>query len=212
MQQENKSEEKKQEIKTADRKEPLPKTEDDSLEEKKQEIKAEDKKEQLPKDEEKSLEELDDGIPLILISKEKKTFSVDKKSAYMSNYVKTLATGDKSSNEVLVDGVSSDILALVVEYITHHKGIVPPPIQRPLQHMDMAKVTEAWDAQFIDKIGFKTLLDLILGANYMDITCLLHLGCAKLATHIKGKNDAQIKDMFEAVGIKKAEGQPPRRA
>ena len=48
---------------------------------------------------------------------------------------------------------------------------------------------DSWDADFIDKIGKdrQNLYDLILAANYMDIKGLLHLGCAKVASLIKGQ-------------------------
>merc|ERR1739845_95182 len=34
------------------------------------------------------------------------------------------------------------------------------------------------------------------GANYMDIKSLLHLGCAKIATLIKGKSPEEIKKIL----------------
>ena len=47
---------------------------------------------------------------------------------------------------------------------------------------------DPFDADFIDRIGDnrQALYDLILAANYMDIKALLHLGCAKVASLIKG--------------------------
>merc|ERR1712098_260703 len=40
------------------------------------------------------------------------------------------------------------------------------------------------------------IFKLILGANYMDIHPLLHLGCAKIATLIKGKSPEEIKKIL----------------
>ncbi len=55
------------------------------------------------------------------------------------------------------------------------------------------------DADFIDKIGEtrQTLYDLILAANYMDIKSLLHLGCAKVASLIKGQPLEKIKEILD---------------
>jgi len=58
--------------------------------------------------------------------------------------------------------------------------------------------SDPWDAQYIDKIGDtrQDLYDLILAANYMDIKGLLHLGCAKVASLIKGQPLEKIKDIL----------------
>lgn len=55
------------------------------------------------------------------------------------------------------------------------------------------------DADYIDKIGEnrQRLYDLILGANYMDIKSLLHLGCAKVASLIKGQPLDKIKEILD---------------
>merc|ERR1711964_833960 len=53
-------------------------------------------------------------------------------------------------------------------------------------------------------------MGLILAANYMDIKSLLHLGCAKIATLIKGKSPEEIKKILgadeDAVNAGKKEG------
>jgi hypothetical protein len=41
------------------------------------------------------------------------------------------------------------------------------------------------------------LYDLILAANYMDIKSLLHLGCAKVASLIKGQPLEKIKEILD---------------
>lgn len=55
------------------------------------------------------------------------------------------------------------------------------------------------DADYIDKIGEtrQQLYDLILAANYMDIKSLLHLGCAKVASLIKGQPLEKIKEILD---------------
>ncbi len=64
------------------------------------------------------------------------------------------------------------------------------------------------DAEYIDKIGEtrQQLYDLILAANYMDIKSLLHLGCAKVASLIKGQPLEKIKEILDPnQGAKKAD-------
>jgi len=83
--------------------------------------------------------------------------------------------------------------------MNHHKGTEPPIIPKPLRSKEMKQVcSDPWDATYIDKIGEtrQDLYDLILAANYMDVKSLLHLGCAKVASLIKGQPLEKIKDIL----------------
>merc|ERR1711900_107535 len=94
-------------------------------------------------------------------------------------------------------GVSSEILKLIVNYLLHHKGKVPAEIAKPIRSVKMEKIVEdEWDATFINSQTKRTIFQIILGANYMDIKSLLHLGCAKIATMIKGKSPEEIKKIL----------------
>merc|ERR1712138_127935 len=87
----------------------------------------------------------------------------------------------------------------VIEYMEHHEGVEPDIIEKPLRSKVMKQVCkDSWDADFIDTIGDdrQQLYDLILAANYMDIKSLLHLGCAKVASLIKGEPLEKIKDIL----------------
>ncbi len=104
-----------------------------------------------------------------------------------------------TAEEVPIPGTKGAILTLVVEYMLHHQGIEPPIVEKPLRSKKMSDVCkDKWDAAFIDTIGEdrQKLYDLILAANYMDIKSLLHLGCAKVASLIKGMPLEKIKDIL----------------
>ncbi len=45
---------------------------------------------------------------------------------------------DATATELQMPGVKADILAKVVEYMNHHKGVEPPIIEKPLR----SKVTQ----------------------------------------------------------------------
>merc|ERR1712048_715312 len=93
--------------------------------------------------------------------------------------------------------VSGNILDLIVKYLKHHKGKVPAEIAKPIRSVKMEKIVEdQWDATFIDGLQKRQLFQLILGANYMDCKSLLHSGCAKVATMIKGKSPEEIKQIL----------------
>jgi len=163
--------------------------------------------------------DIDDGLgglddeesgELVLQSKagaNAQNINVSKKNAFISVLVKTSIENDSSATEVPLPGVEGAILKLVTEYMDHHKGVEPPIIDKPLRSKIMREVCkDSWDADFIDGIGDdrQKLYDLILAANYMDIKSLLHLGCAKVASLIKGQPLEKIKDIL-STGSKKEE-------
>merc|ERR1712212_899830 len=99
--------------------------------------------------------------------------------------------------KIEIKKVSADILKLIVAYLKHHKGTVPAEIAKPIRSVKMEKIVEdEWDAKFINNLSKRSIFQVILGANYMDIKSLLHLGCAKIATLIKGKSPEEIKKIL----------------
>jgi S-phase kinase-associated protein 1 len=150
---------------------------------------------------------LDDGCngpPIRLESKDKKGFRVERKHAFISTLVKTSVENDDKSDEIPIPGVTANILELVVNYMNEHKGVEPPIIEKPLKSKVMKdNCPHKWDAEYIDKIGDEnrqTLYNLILAANYMDIKSLLYLGCAKVASLIKGQPLEKIKEILDPEG------------
>ena len=104
---------------------------------------------------------------------------------------------DQKAKEIPIKKVNADILQLIVEYLKHHDGKVPQEIAKPIRSVKMERIVDdRWDAQFIDNMSKKTIFQVILGANYMDLPSLLHLGCAKIATLIKGKSPEEIKNIL----------------
>jgi len=145
---------------------------------------------------------------LKIVSKDKKEYDVERKNAFISTLIKTSLDTDPSATEVPIPGVASNILTEVIAYMNHHKGVEPPIIEKPLRSKVMKDVCkDPFDADFIDRIGEnrQSLYDLILAANYMDIKSLLHLGCAKVASLIKGQPLEKIKDILSTGAPAKTE-------
>merc|ERR1711964_952507 len=140
----------------------------------------------------------DDELTLISCDEESPAKSViSRKAALMCNLVKNIIEGDKTAKEIEIKKVSGPILNIIVEYLKHHDGKVPAEIAKPIISVKLEKLVEdAWDAELIEKQTKKTIFQIILGANYMDIKSLLHLGCAKIATLIKGKTPDEIKKIL----------------
>jgi len=144
----------------------------------------------------------DDKGPIITLkSSDGKAFEIPRNYAYLSNLVKTSLETDAAATELPLSGVKSDVLAKIVEYLIHHAGKEPGVPEKPLRSKNMKEVCAAhpWDADFIDAVAVskQSLYDVILGANYLDIKSLLHLGCAKVASLIKGVPLAKIKAILD---------------
>jgi len=140
----------------------------------------------------------DEEITLISCDAESPAkFTIGKKAAMMCNLVKNIIEGDQTAKEIEIKKVTGPILNLIVEYLVHHNGKVPAEIAKPIRSTKMEKIVEdKWDADFIDKQPKTTIYQIILGANYMDIKSLLHLGCGKIATLIKAKSPDEIKKIL----------------
>jgi len=142
--------------------------------------------------------ELDDSLVLVSsddVNGEK--FTIDRESAMMCNLVKSIIEGDSEAKMIEIKKVSTGILKLIVEYLKHHHGKSPAEIAKPIRSVKMEKIVEdEWDAKFINAQTKRNIFQIILGANYMDIKSLLHLGCAKIATMIKGKSPEEIKKIL----------------
>jgi len=153
-------------------------------------------------DDSEELGGLDDGDDeeLTLISDDDENprkFPISKRAAMMCNLVKNIIQGDQTAKEIEIQKVTGPVLNLIVEYLQHHNGKVPADINKPIRDVKMEKLVEdPWDAEFINKQTKKVIFQIILGANYMDIKSLLHLGCAKIATLIKGKSPEEIKKIL----------------
>jgi len=142
--------------------------------------------------------DVDDNLVLVSCDEDNsQEFTISRTAAMMCNLVKSIIEGDSEVKKIEIKKVSQDILALIVEYLKHHNGKVPAEIAKPIRSVKMAKIVEdEWDAEFINKMQKRTIFQIILGANYMDIKSLLHLGCAKIATMIKGKSPEEIKKIL----------------
>merc|ERR1712096_198269 len=124
-------------------------------------------------------------------------FYISRKAALMSELVKNIVEGDKTAKEIEIKKVNKVTLKWIVEYLKHHDGKVPTEIAKPIRSIKMVKIVEdPWDAEAINAETKKAIFQIILGANYMDIKSCLHLGCAKIATLIKGKSPEEIKKIL----------------
>lgn len=136
-------------------------------------------------------------VGLTLIAKDGGRFSVSRRSIRLSSLLSQVIESDQECTEVQIPGITSDILMHVVDFLEHYGGQAPPEIKRPLRSFQLREITTPWNAEFIEKLRFKELTGIINAANYLDLSCLLNLGCARVAIMIRGKSPERIKRIFE---------------
>lgn len=115
-----------------------------------------------------------------------------------SNTLRTSIEADLGEIAFPVPGIAPETMPDLIKYLQHHNGKELAPIPSPLRSREMKDVVfDPFDAEFINEVQGRNsqqpLYDLILAANYLDIRSLLHLGCAKVASLIKGKTKDEMK-------------------
>jgi S-phase kinase-associated protein 1 len=139
----------------------------------------------------------DDTTEAVLISSDGKEFTLQEKYTKISMVIKSSLETSKDKRIPLE--IKSDVLDEIVAYMKHHKGVDPLPIPKPLRSKIMSNVCEdKFDAEFIDRIGEnrKLLYRLIQDSNYLNINSLIHLGCAKIASMIKGEPVEKVSEIL----------------
>jgi Skp1 family, dimerisation domain/Skp1 family, tetramerisation domain len=106
---------------------------------------------------------------------------------------------DAIDRAIPLSGVSSSVLARVIEYCTFHVNdpIVPVPVEQ--SNKDEEKRTDdisEWDLTFCNAMDRDTLFTVILAANYLDVSNLLIVLCKTVANMIKGKTPDELRTTF----------------
>ncbi len=133
-----------------------------------------------------------------LISADQKRFELSRKAAMLSELVCTMVEGEDEEKdlEIPLPNIKSNTLEKIVCFCVHHETNPMKEIEKPVKSSIIKELVPEWDAEFIDGFNQPDLYDLILAANYMDFAYLLDLACAKIASTLKGKTSAEIRESF----------------
>ena len=115
--------------------------------------------------------------------------------ATQSVLIKSMLEDAGNDDEIPIPNVKSAILKKVIDFCVYIKDNQPPEIEKPLKSANLKDVVNPWYAAYIE-VDQEVLFDLIMAANYLDIKPLLDLGCAYVASMIKGKTPEQIRQLF----------------
>ena len=134
---------------------------------------------------------------LILISSDNQKIEIDRESAKKSGLLNGLISSpNQQQDPIQLPDIKMNILNKIIEYLTHYKDKVPKDIPKPMPSANLNEVVDEWDANFINSIEIDSVFDLINASNYLDITSLFDLSCAKIASLMKGKTSQEIRTMF----------------
>lgn len=91
--------------------------------------------------------------------------------------------------------VDSETFVKVKDFLEHYFEDPYPEIEKPIRSSKLSEIIQPWFAEFID-LKEEELFKLIMAANFMHIQPLLDLGCAQVASTIKGKTPEEIRTIF----------------
>ena len=129
-----------------------------------------------------------------------KIVELSKKAAQRSQLLKSLLVNYQEYSILNLNKVTGESFEKIKEYLEHYETEEPKEIQRPLKSLDFKECVDEWDYNFIGKEeNIDTLKKLILDANFMNISGLINLLSAKIASKIKRINTPTIRKIF---GIK----------
>eukprot|EP01024_Parvocaulis_polyphysoides_P054046 TRINITY_DN5436_c0_g1_i3.p2 TRINITY_DN5436_c0_g1~~TRINITY_DN5436_c0_g1_i3.p2 ORF type:complete len:161 (+),score=25.75 TRINITY_DN5436_c0_g1_i3:97-579(+) len=133
-----------------------------------------------------------------LKSADDQIFSVDVEVANMSEMLRNMIEDVEDAQHQVIPllNVGGKILAKVIEYCAFHVDSEKKD-ENDKQVMSEEHIKN-WDKEFV-RVDQSTLFELILAANYLNISKLLDLTCETVATMIKGKTPEEIRETF---GIK----------
>jgi len=136
---------------------------------------------------------------VMLVSKDGARFEVERDVAELSITIKNALNDTGETDEPIpLPTVTSTILTKVIEYARHHKDDPAPPPEDEQQKTRPSDDIDEWDAEFV-KVDQVTLYELIMAANFLDMTNLLDLLCKVVANMMKNKTVEEIREKFGIV-------------
>ncbi|XP_065074180.1 S-phase kinase-associated protein 1-like [Ochlerotatus camptorhynchus] len=123
-------------------------------------------------------------------------FNVDSKSAKCFGTIKTMlediAVGE--DDVIPLPNVTAPILEKVIQWVDHHKD---DPLLEYDDEFERKRTDNisGWDMEYL-KVDQRILVDLMLAANYLDISGLIAVTCKTVANMIKNKTVEEIRSTF----------------
>ncbi len=125
---------------------------------------------------------MDTGSTLKLIANDKSVHEVSSEAAKRSKFICDLLA-DFKDTDIQIAEANGSSLKEIIEYLEYYKDKEPRTIQKPMDEKDrLPQMTDKWDVDFVERsTDLQRIQDLIVASDYMGITSLHELMCAKMA-------------------------------
>lgn len=123
-----------------------------------------------------------------LKSSENEIFKVREEIAKQSVVVRNFLEEDEPNGDEIViplPNISGRMLGMVIEWIVTH-------VEKKLTE----EALKDWESKFVDDLDLDLLFELIMAANYLEVTDLFHRTCQSVADKIAGKSPEEIRRIF----------------
>lgn len=123
-----------------------------------------------------------------LRSSENEIFKVSEEVAKQSVVVRIFLEEDDSNDDEItipLPNISGRLLGMVIEWIVMH-------VEEKLAE----EALHAWKTKFMEDLDLDLLFELIMAANYLEVTDLFHATCQCVADKISGKSPEEIRKIF----------------
>nr|GMC86591.1 SKP1-like protein 1A [Ipomoea batatas] len=130
---------------------------------------------------------------IVLKSSDGEMFEVEEKVALEMHTIKCMIDDDCVETTIPITNITGKILAMVIEYCKRHVEPAVKPKTSP--EAATSEETQDFDANFV-KVDQKTLFDLIMAANFLDIKSLLDLTCQAVANMIENLSPEEVRAAF----------------
>jgi S-phase kinase-associated protein 1 len=142
------------------------------------------------------------GNTITLITNDGINFEILDKYLIHSNMLK-IALEDKECKQINLELVNSKQLIYILDYIKQleDNNCKYSDIPKPVIDTTMKTYLKEWENNFINKVYQEGMLAQIAEvSNYLDVSPLLELTCAKIASLLKGKvNSNEIESIIQSL-------------
>ena len=135
--------------------------------------------------------------PRKLKSEDGVVFEIEEKCLEMSKFLKDLIIDyPDPDQEIIINQVNSKALKQIIDFLKHYEDSKPKEIPKPLPSGDLKEILDEWDYNFINPLSLEECIDLLNGANFLDITELVVLCSAKIASEMLVGTVDEVLDKF----------------
>jgi len=134
---------------------------------------------------------------VLLTSTDGESYAVARRAAMQSALIATmLDEEDEEEQEIPLPGVRSDVLVLVIEFMTQNLKDPMREIPKPLKSTNIRDFVQEWYADFVNR-DQEVVFGLVAAANYLDCQTLLDLMCGSISCRVLGKTRDEIRKAFD---------------